>query len=260
MKIKGFHNYAINKFIQQINFWGMFISIYLLYLLGNPYYIFMSIASIILITKIGHTIGMHRYFCHRSFKTSTIKEWLMAGLATLSTTSSIVYYSGIHRYHHMNSDNDNDVHDPKRLGFIKSFFFLINSKDLSGISTNLIKDLVKNKRVMFFHNWYWPVIISYISILYIIDPYLVLFCYVLPAGYSKFIAGVQSTFLHTHGYRNFNTPDNSKNNIFWNWLTLGEGLHNNHHKYPNEYSHDYTKKKYEFDIAGKFIKYFLIEK
>ena len=260
MKIKGHHNYTFNKFFQQMNFWGMPVSIYFLFYLNEPKYFLLSLLGILFISKLGHTIGMHRYFCHRSFETSTLKEWMMALLATLSTTSSILYYASVHRYHHRHSDTEQDIHDPKSLGFVKSFFFLIEPKDLPEIPRNMYKDLVQNPRVMFFHNWYWPVILFYVTLLWIVDPHLIVFCYIIPAGYSKFISGIQSTFSHLHGYKNFDTLDNSRNSIFWNWITLGEGLHNNHHYRPNEYSHDYTNKKYEFDISGRIIRYFLMEK
>ena len=57
-------------------------------------------------------------------------------------------------------------------------------------------------------------------------------------------------------YRNFNTNDNSQNNIIVHWYTLGEGLHNNHHACPNEYNQ--AIKTNEFDIVGWLIKRFFI--
>jgi stearoyl-CoA desaturase (delta-9 desaturase) len=126
---------------------------------------------------------------------------------------------------------------------------------LDRISPRIIKDLLKDKFVVFCHDWYWPIIVSYIAFLSIIDPILVVYCYMIPAGYSKFISGVQLTFVHYFGYRNFETSDNSTNSLFWNWVTLGEGLHNNHHARPGEYRFDFTKKPGEFDFAG-----FLVEK
>lgn len=174
-------------------------------------------------------------------------------MATLSTTSSIIYYSSIHRYHHVNSDKENDIHDPRKLGFIKTFFLFIDPSSLEKIPKGIIKDLVKNKIVMFCHNWYWPIILVYVILLALINPMLVLYCYCIPSGYSQIMAGLQLTYGHGKGYQNFNTGDNSSNNILLNWLTLGEGLHNNHHARQNEYRFDFTKKKYEIDLTGILI-------
>lgn len=254
-KIKGFHNYTLLKVCQQINFWGMFLGIILLITTGTWYHFLLCLISVLCISKIGHSIGQHRFFCHKSFKTGSLREKFITLMATLSTTSSIVHYASVHRYHHANSDKETDLHDPRRLGFIKTFFLFMPADSLDRIPPSIIKDLLRNKFVMFCHNWYWPIILTYIAILGIINPILIVYCYIIPAGYSKFISGVQLTFVHGSGYRNFETTDNSTNSIFWNWMTLGEGLHNNHHARPGEYRFDFTKKSGEFDFAG-----FLIEK
>jgi len=258
--IKGFNSYLLLKVVQQINFWGMLPSLVILFYNFSWIYFCLMVLSVLCISKIGHSIGQHRYFCHKSFKVSVFKEKFIALMATLSTTSSIIHYSSVHRYHHAHSDKEDDLHDPTKLGIVKTFFLFMSPNSLKKIPPGSIKDLLRNNTIMFFHNWYWPVIISYILFLSFIDPLLILFCYVVPAGYSKFISGVQLTFVHIHGYRNFNTADRSTNHLFWNWVTLGEGLHNNHHAQPNKYRFDFTKKPGEFDFAGFLIEKFLITK
>ena len=50
-----------------------------------------------------------------------------------------------------------------------------------------------------------------------------------------FAAGVINGLGHWWGYRNFDTPDHSKNlpGKFWSLITAGEALHNNHHHIQN---------------------------
>jgi stearoyl-CoA desaturase (delta-9 desaturase) len=43
------------------------------------------------------------------------------------------------------------------------------------------------------------------------------------------IAWTVNSLAHLFGYRNYNTPDNSRNNWFAALISLGEGWHNNHH-------------------------------
>lgn len=257
-KIKGFHNYQLLKVAQQINFWGMFVGLGILMFYGTWYYVILCLLSVLCISKIGHSIGQHRFFCHKAFKTSPGIEKFITLMATLSTTSSIIHYASVHRYHHANSDKETDLHNPQDLGFFRTFFLFMPHNSLERIPPRIIKDLLKNKFVLFCHDWYWPIIVSYLLLLILIDPMLVIFCYIIPAGYSKFISGVQLTFVHMYGYRNFETSDNSTNNLFWNWITLGEGLHNNHHARPGEYRFDFTKKSGEFDFAGFIIEKLLI--
>ena len=61
---------------------------------------------------------------------------------------------------------------------------------------------------------------------------------------------------HKWGYRNFETSDKSTNNWWVNDLTLGSGLHNNHHHDPDNWDENVTGK--ERDYCGKFIKRFLL--
>lgn len=251
--MKAFNNYTLLKIVQQLNFWGFFVGLGALVYLQSLTYTVCAIVAVLLISKVGHSIGQHRYFCHKSFKTGNLRHWLISLCATLSTTSSIVHYASVHRFHHANSDKPTDLHDPRALGFWKTWFLFMPPSELARIPRTIIKDLLRDKAVMFFHDWYWPTIGVYVLLLALINPWLVLFCYMLPAGYSKFISGVQLTFVHMHGYRNFETTDNSRNSLFWNWVTLGEGLHNNHHARPGEFRFDFTKKRGEFDFAGWMI-------
>ena len=43
---------------------------------------------------------------------------------------------------------------------------------------------------------------------------------------------VVNAFGHRFGGRNFDTPDHSRNNLIVAALVFGEGLQNNHHRYP----------------------------
>jgi stearoyl-CoA desaturase (delta-9 desaturase) len=252
--IKGWHNHSLARAMQYINLLGFFVGIILLCLNFSWLYFTAMIIAIVCISKIGHSIGQHRYFCHLAFKVNPVMDWFIALCVTLSTTHSIIYYAAVHRYHHLHSDKDEDLHSPKHLGFWRTFFLKMDSDKLKKIPNRIIKDLLSRESVMFFHNWYWPTIALYILLLGLIDPWLILYCYVVPSGYSKFISGIQLSAVHMWGYRNFETSDNSTNSIFWNWVTLGEGLHNNHHARPGEYDFSFTKKPGEWDFAGWLIK------
>lgn len=249
--MKNFQSYKLLKTIQVLSVLALpFILVLLIF---KWQYIPVALLAVLFISKIGHSIGQHRFFCHRAFKTDKLRHWLIGLCATLSTTGSSIHYASVHRFHHVNSDKETDLHDPRQLGFFRTFFLFLDPKELQRIPRSMIKDLLRDEVAVFFHTWYWATIAAYVSLLLLINPWLVLFCYVLPAGYSKFISGVQLTFVHLRGYRNFDTSDQSTNSLFWNWVTLGEGLHNNHHARPGEYRFDFTRKAGEFDFAGWLI-------
>jgi stearoyl-CoA desaturase (delta-9 desaturase) len=58
------------------------------------------------------TAGYHRYFSHRSFKTSRVFQFVMAFMATTSTQKGVLWWAANHRHHHRYSDTDEDLHSP----------------------------------------------------------------------------------------------------------------------------------------------------
>src|SRR5579859_129761 len=63
------------------------------------------------------TAGYHRYFAHRTFKTSRAFQFLLALLATTATQKGPLWWAAIHRRHHRESDLPGDVHSPVQRGF-----------------------------------------------------------------------------------------------------------------------------------------------
>ena len=257
-KIKRWNDYQLLKFVQCMNLVVLPFAIWMFIESVTWWYFFVTAFALIMISKVGHSIGQHRYFSHRSFKTDNQREWLLTLLAILGTTGTTINYCGIHRYHHAHSDTDLDPHSPKKLGFLKAFLGLVDLEKSKAVSAKLIKDLLANQRVVFFHNWYWPIIVVYWAVLVAVDPLLFLFCYVIPCGYVQFVTGTQLSSGHLWGYKNFDLQDHSVNNRLWHWLTLGEGMHNNHHASPAMYDFGYTKNPGEWDFCGWVVRRFFI--
>lgn len=253
------NNTVILRILQQITTWSILPGVLYLFYLNEIQYYVLVFLSIIFISKFGASIGQHRYFTHKSFKMSLPKEIIISFLATLSTTGSTLQYVSVHRYHHANSDNGKDLHSPHEIGYWKSFFHWYDKTPSTLIPISSIKDLLKKPHLMFFHKYYFLIIFFYVLILTLIDINLVVFCYLIPAGFSWWSSGVLSLPLHlpSQGYRNFNTQDTTVNSHIWNWLTLGEGLHNNHHARPGEYNFAFTKKPWEWDICKILVDKFL---
>src|SRR5678809_463780 len=65
------------------------------------------------------TIGYHRYFSHRSFKTSRAFQFVLAVLAETSAQKGVLWWASRHRVHHKFSDLPGDTHSPKE-GFFHS--------------------------------------------------------------------------------------------------------------------------------------------
>ena len=202
-----------------------------------------------IIIIVGVSSGLHRYFTHKSFKTSIFWEKVMLWVSVPSTLGTPISWIGTHRLHHAYSDKTKDPHSPSILGFFRSYFHIWN--DLS-IPSALVVDIIKNKTAKLIHQNYLKILFCYIALLYFIDPILGIVIYSIPAVLMFHSTSITNAIGHTFGYRNHNTNDTSTNSKTIALLTGGEGLHNNHHASPN--SAKFSNLKYEFDTSWYFIK------
>lgn len=181
----------------------------------------------------GVTAGYHRYFAHRSFKTSRPFQLVLALLAMSSGQRSVLWWAWHHRHHHRHSDTPADFHSPYQRGF--GYAHLLWWMDESHREADLrrVRDLTAFPELLWLHRFY--VLPSLV---------LALLCYAL-GGAGGFVVGFcwstvlvwHATFTinslaHVWGSRDHDTDDDSRNNGFLALLTLGEGWHNNHHRYP----------------------------
>jgi len=89
------------------------------------------------------TAGYHRYFSHRSFKTSRVFQFIMALVATSSTQKGVLWWAANHRHHHKYSDTDDDLHSPSLRGFLWSHVGWILSDRYNKTRVELIPDFNK---------------------------------------------------------------------------------------------------------------------
>jgi stearoyl-CoA desaturase (delta-9 desaturase) len=66
------------------------------------------------------TAGYHRYFSHRSFKTSRVFQFVIAFMAMTSSQKGVLWWAAHHRHHHRYSDQEDDLHSPTLFGFLWS--------------------------------------------------------------------------------------------------------------------------------------------
>lgn len=190
--------------------------------------------------------GYHRYFSHRSFKAPVWYEYLVLALGPLSGSGSVLGWVGVHRMHHNHSDTEKDPHSPK---YQPVWRVLTSTFKVPAIRPRHVTDLLKNKRVMWFHKHHRD--IRFCTFLFGVTVlpfqwFLVLMIAPMVYGYIGF--GLLNTLCHRH--------ENVSNSWIANILTGGEGWHANHHKNPMDWR--IGKKWYQWDPAAWFI--YLIKK
>lgn len=219
---------------------------------GNYYWLFLSIIGWLLINKVGGEVALHRYFCHKSFKTNKFGHYTLLVLACLNCFGPPIAWVGVHRKHHHYSDTDLDPHGAQPFWRVWSTFwkpFIIEKK--------YIGDMLRQPEQIFVYKWYfWLISLTFI-ILGLINWQLPIFLISIPSVLSFHFAGLVNTICHRYGDKDFETKDNSFNNRWVNMITLGSGLHNTHHAYPNKW--DNRTKKGDLDLPAVIIeKVFMI--
>jgi len=212
-----------------------------------------------IIQLIGHSIGMHRYFSHKSFNTTPAGEKLMAWTSFLLGVGSPIQYARNHRQHHRVTDQPMDWHSPVNDGKLYTALGIWEFQSLSwfmargGITP---RDLISHPTYRFIHDHYYKMWATLTVLTLAIDWHLTLYLLALPSLIFHIELNVWVNCVgHSWGYRNFETNDSSKNNQWVQTVSLGEGLHNNHHAHAQLY--DFAVKSGESDISAWFIEKFL---
>ncbi len=199
------------------------------------------------------TAGYHRYFSHRSFKTSRAFQFVLAFLAQTSLQRGAIWWAAIHRHHHRHSDTELDVHSPRHRSFLYSHVGWIFSDRDDTPDYSTVQDLKAYPELEWLErHHHMPGIL------------LGALCFVI-AGWPGLVVGfVWSTILlyhgsfsinslaHVHGKQRYVTGDDSRNNWWLALITMGEGWHNNHHHYQSSTRQGF--RWYEFDPTYYVLK------
>ena len=233
----------------------------ILYAINNNEYelIFYSLIVYKIFGLLANQISLHRYLGHGSFTTGKWRHALLVWISIFIGQGSPLRVVSVHRCHHKYSDTLEDVHSPLNNSWLRLFWYTFESKEWAKMKKMIIpKDLVRDKQIMFIHDNYSYIWIFIILVSLLISWKLTVFYVLANVGWNVLhVTLFRVILIHTKlpgSYRNFNTSDYSWNNKLIVLLDIGEGLHNNHHMYPNKY--DQAMAPGEFDPAGWVIKHF----
>jgi len=93
-------------------FFGFHLTPIFLIWVGVSWWAIGLMVLLYVVRMFGITAGYHRYFAHRSFKTSRWFQFVLALLGTLSIQKGVLWWAGHHRDHHAYSDQPKDIHSP----------------------------------------------------------------------------------------------------------------------------------------------------
>jgi len=176
------------------------------------YFIYMTLAAI------GITSGYHRYFAHKEFKASVWQEVVMLYCGLLCGGRSVIGWVGVHRMHHAYADTEHDPHSPK---YQPRWRVLFSTWKVDTIQRKYIIDMMRNKRVMFFHKYGTYIFLAHQIIFFLlfgIDS-LIVHSIVFALAYIGF--GILNLWGHN--------VDGPVNRVWINLIAPFEGNHSDHH-------------------------------
>ncbi len=189
----------------------------------------------------------HRYFCHKTFRTSRAGQFLLALCTGTTVQRGPLWWASHHRHHHQHSDTEHDAHSPHVHGFWWSHIGWITSRRNFPTDYSQVRDLAKFPELVWLNRFDSVVPVLFAGGLYGLGAWLAA---AYPAagtnGAQMLVWGffISTTALfhgtssinslsHLWGRRRFQTADDSRNSFLLALITLGEGWHNNHHRYQS---------------------------
>ncbi len=193
---------------------------------------FALAVALYFIRMFGVTGGYHRYFSHRTFKTSRVMQFLLAVLAMSSSQKGVLWWAAHHRHHHKHSDEPVDVHSVLQDGFLWSHVGWILSSKWEATDLSKVKDLAKYPELRWLDRWFLlPPIALGVGLFLIGGPWALVWGLFVSTTFLWHGTFTINSLTHVWGNRRYQTTDNSRNNLFLALITMGEGWHNNHHYY-----------------------------
>lgn len=246
---------VVNLVTVLIPFVGLIAAISLLWGVAFNWIYLALLGGMYALTAVGVTVGYHRYFTHRSFKTSRPVAAVLAALGSMAVEGPVIQWAAVHRRHHQHSDDHDDPHSPHAhgeglrnmlQGFVHAHFgwlFRAPASDLARYTKDLRKERLIRWMSRMFPVWVLLGLLIPTAIAGVVTQSWT------GAGLGFLWGGLVRVFLvhhvtwsvnsicHIWGSRPFRSHDQSRNNIIVGVLGLGEGWHNNHHAFPTSARH-----------------------
>jgi stearoyl-CoA desaturase (delta-9 desaturase) len=225
----------VAKKVSAVVFWVVQCSAFLIFFIPFSWGLIGLWAVSHFLRAIGLTLSFHRYFAHRSFQMNRTARFVWAFIGTAAMQKGPLWWAGHHVNHHRYADRDGDPHSPMVSGVYYAHvgWFLNDAKhDRLPASNPVVRDFSKAPEIVWLNTNFWvpPLLLAIVMFLIGGMPWLIWgFC--LPTMTLAHATFAINTVNHMFGSRRFDTIDESRNNALTAFFAVGEGWHNNHHRY-----------------------------
>ena len=173
-------------------------------------------------------------------------QLLFAVLGCTAAQKGPLWWASHHREHHAFTDTPRDPHSPGQQGFWYSHMLWFLDPRSHAVREERIRDVLVVPELRILERYHWVPVAASMAALYFLGHFLAnAYPGLGTGGPQMLIVGFffstvllyHGTFLvnsvgHAFGSRRYETRDTSRNNAFVSLVSLGEGWHNNHHRFP----------------------------
>lgn len=209
----------------------------------NGFALWMPLLALGMYFAVGMSIcaGYHRFFSHKSYEATRPVQLFFAIFGAMAAQNSILWWSSSHRTHHHYVDRDWDPYSIKRGFWWAHILWIFHKHDAPDVEGNA-PDLLKNPIVQWQARWYKVLLIvggfglpTLIGALFG-DAWAGL----LWGGFLRLVVVHHTTFFvnslaHYVGRPTYNAEVSARDNWAVALLTLGEGYHSFHHRFPADF-------------------------
>lgn len=203
----------------------------------------MLVFSFILffITGISVTAGYHRSYSHNAYKLNNkVAEVCLLFLATMAGQGSAIRWSFEHRHHHAYVDTDRDPYSIKKGFWFAHILWLFRKQD--PVDPKVVSDLFKSPLLAFQHKYYPWLFFGTNAFVFAVTGWVFgdfLGAFVLSwwarLFFSHHTTWCINSLAHFWGSQSFSKELSAVDNYVLSIITFGEGYHNYHHTFANDY-------------------------
>jgi stearoyl-CoA desaturase (Delta-9 desaturase) len=189
----------------------------------------------------------HRYFSHKTYSTSRFGQFILGLWGATTVQRGPLWWAYHHRHHHLHSDDPEDAHSPHVHGFLWSHIGWITSRRNFPTDYSKVKDLAKFPELVFLNRFDAVVPILFATGLLFLGialeryapgmgtngPQMLVWGFFISTTALFHGTSCINSMAHLMGRRRFKTEDDSRNSFILAIITLGEGWHNNHHRFQS---------------------------
>lgn len=226
------------------------LSVVSLFWVGASWFAVIFCVALYAIRMFAITAFYHRYFAHKTYRTSRIVQFLFALLGSTAVQRGPLWWASHHRHHHVHADEAPDAHSPVQHGFLWSHLGWFLSQANFATKHDRVKELSAFPELRFLDRFDIIVPIVFTVSIYVLGaelaayaphlntngPQLLVWGFVISTIALYHGTFTVNSLAHVWGKRRYATKDQSRNNWFIAIITLGEGWHNNHHHFPGSAS------------------------